>query len=123
LLYAAIAIVGILVFVWGVREVVKSKVWRRVADLFRRRRPASIVEFYDRMLRILASKGMVRQPHQTPLEFAFAVGMPEAVSVTEKYNRVRFGVKDLSQQEIAEIGDYLLRLSDGSASYWDQNLR
>ena len=107
LLYAAIAIVGILVFVWGVREVVKSKVWRRVADLFRRRRPASIVEFYDRMLRILASKGFIREPHQTPLEFACAVGMPEAVSVTEKYNRVRFGEKDVSSSESDEIEYWL----------------
>ena len=107
LLYAAIAIVALLVFVWGVREVVKSKVWRRVADLFRRRRPSSIVEFYDRMQRILASKGMVRQPNQTPLEFAFAVGMPEAVSVTEKYNRVRFGEKDVSSSESDEIEYWL----------------
>ena len=107
LLYAAIAIVALLVFVWGVREVVKSKVWRRVADLFHRRRPASIVEFYDRMLRILASKGFIREPHQTPLEFACAVGMPEAVSVTKKYNRVRFGEKDVSSSESDEIEYWL----------------
>ena len=110
-LYVAIGIVAILVFVWGVREVVKSKVWRRVTDLFRRRKPASIVEFYDRMLRILASKGLVRQPHQTPLEFAYAVGVPETVNVTEKYNRVRFGEKDISSSESDEIERWLEEIS------------
>jgi len=111
-LYAALAVVAFLVFVWVVREIVKSKVWRRVADLFRRRRPASIVEFYDRMLRILASKGLVRQPHQTPLEFAYAVGMPEAVNVTEKYNRVRFGDKYLSTSEAGEVECWLVSLEE-----------
>ncbi|HEY2847726.1 MAG TPA: DUF3488 and transglutaminase-like domain-containing protein [Pyrinomonadaceae bacterium] len=107
LLYAAMAIVALLVFVWGLREVVKSKVWRRIADLFRRRKPSSIVEFYDRMQRILASKGFIRQPHQTPLEFACAVGMPEAINVTEKYNRVRFGEHIVSSSESDEIEHWL----------------
>jgi hypothetical protein len=86
------------------------KVWGSIADRFRRRRPASIVEFYDRMLKVLASKGYIRQPHQTPLEFANAVGMSEAVSVTEKYNRVRFGEKYLSESEESEIESWMTQL-------------
>jgi len=93
------------------RDIVKLEVWRRIADWLRGRRPASIVEFYDRMLKILASKGLVREPHQTPLEFAYAIGMPEALSVTEKYNRVRFGEKDLSLSESDQIEAWLTDIS------------
>jgi protein-glutamine gamma-glutamyltransferase len=95
---------------WLARDIVKLKVWGSIADRFRRRRPASIVEFYDRMLKVLASKGYIRQPHQTPLEFANAVGMSEAVSVTEKYNRVRFGEKYLSESEESEIESWMTQL-------------
>ncbi len=59
------------------------------------------------MQTVLASKGFTREPHQTPLEFAFDVGMPEAVKITEKYNRVRFGEKRLSHDESAEIESWL----------------
>jgi hypothetical protein len=59
------------------------------------------------MVRILASKGLVREPHQTPLEFAYAAGMSEAVKITEKYNSVRFGEKGLSTEESAAIEDWL----------------
>ena len=51
------------------------------------------------------------EPHQTPLEFAYAVGMPEAVNVTEKYNRVRFGEKDLSLAESDQIENWLKDIS------------
>ncbi len=62
------------------------------------------------MQKVLASKGFVRAEHQTPLEFAFALKMPEAVSITEKYNRVRFGEKDLSKDEAEEIESWLKEL-------------
>ena len=113
--YSAVFIAAILLFVWIAREIVKLKVWRRVADWLRSRKQHSVVEFYDRMQRILASKGLVRQPHQTPLEFAYAVGMPEAVSVTEKYNRVRFGEKYLTVAESDQVNEWLkeLETTDG----------
>jgi len=97
------------------RDIVKLEVWRRIADWLYGRRPASIVEFYDRMLKILASKGFVRQPHQTPLEFAYAVEMPEALNVTEKYNRVRFGEKGLSLSEADQIEGWLTDISTAEA--------
>jgi len=55
------------------------------------------------MQRVLAAKGFRREAHQTPLEFAFALQMPEAVAITEKYNRVRFGEKSLSGEEIDRV--------------------
>ena len=62
------------------------------------------------MQKVLASKGFTREPHQTPLEFAFALKMPEAVKITEKYNRVRFGEKNLSKDEAQEIENWLKNL-------------
>ena len=62
------------------------------------------------MQRILASKGFVREPHQTPLEFAYVVGMEEATKITEKYNRVRFGEKYLTASESDRIDQWLEEL-------------
>jgi transglutaminase-like putative cysteine protease len=101
--YLAGAVFIVLLFVWLYRRVVKLEVCRRLLNWARRKQGPSIVEFYDRMQRVLASKGFTRQPHQTPLEFAYAVGLPGAVRITEQYNRVRFGEKDLTDLEAAEI--------------------
>ncbi len=50
---------------------------------------------YQRMLRLLARRGLVRQPWETPEEFARAIGRPELASpvreLTALYNRARFG--------------------------------
>ncbi len=110
LVYLAAAVLGILLFVWLYRKVVRLKVWRRLWDRLFARRHASIVEFYDRMQRVLINKGFKREPHQTPLEFAFAVGISEAVNITRKYNGVRFGKKNLSSDEADEIETWLKEL-------------
>ncbi len=101
--YAVATGVLLMMFVWLRRRVVKSKVWNLIRGRIFRGRRRSIIAFYEKMIRLLEERGFVREPHQTPLEFAFAVGMPEAVTVTEKYNRVRFGGKDLSEDEQNEI--------------------
>ena len=101
------AVLGILLFVWLYRKVVSLKVWQRLWDRIFGPRHASIVEFYERMVRVLAEKGFTRDPHQTPLEFAYAVGAPEALKITEKYNHVRFGEKSLSGTEANEIETWL----------------
>lgn len=113
--YIIAAVIGILLLGWLYRKVVKLKVWGRVWDRLFAKRHASIVEFYDRMQLVLGEKGFTRAPHQTPLEFAFAVGMPEAVSITEKYNGVRFGEKELSKKEADQIEGWLqeLETTDG----------
>ncbi len=104
-------LVIVLLFVWLYRKVVNLKVWGRLWDRLFGRRHTSIIAFYERMVRLLEEKGFVREPHQTPLEFARVIGMPEAVKVTEKYNRVRFGEKALSQREEKEIEDWLESVS------------
>ena len=106
-LFLAAALVGLLLVGWLYRKVVKLKVWRNALEWLFARRRATIVEFYERMQTVLADKGFTREPHQTPLEFAFAVGMPEALKITEKYNRVRFGEKHLSVDEQHAIESWL----------------
>jgi hypothetical protein len=106
------AILGILLLVWLCRKIVKLKVWSKLWDRLFARRHASVVEFYERMQTLLAGKGFVRMPHQTPLEFAYATGIPEAVNVTDKYNRVRFGEKDLSETEAGDIENWLTEISN-----------
>lgn len=107
-LFAFIA--GLLILQWLYRRVKKLEIWRKFADWWKRKKQKSIVEFYERMQRVLATKGFRREAHQTPLEFAFALNMPEAVSITEKYNRVRFGEKNLSNDEAQEIENWLKNL-------------
>lgn len=109
--YLLAAAISAVLLVWLYRKALKWKVWQWLMDLLYRRRRASVVEFYDRMQRVLANKGFTRELHQTPLEFAFALGMPEAVKITEKYNGVRFGEKELSREEAHEIEDWLEEIS------------
>ena len=98
---------GGLLFVWLYRKVVKSKVWLTLRERILGRRRVSIVEFYGRMLSVLESKGFKREPHQTPLEYAYALRIPEVVRLTEKYNDVRFGEKSISTAEADDIENLL----------------
>lgn len=108
--YVAAAVFGVLLLVWLIRKTIRLSILGSLWDRFLRKRHASVIEFYERMQRILAEKGWVREPYQTPLEFASASGLPQAVSITEKYNRVRFGEKDLSSNEADEIESWLDQL-------------
>jgi hypothetical protein len=112
--YGVAVLAGIIFGYWFFRRLLKYiksfQIWHSLIDWLKRRKQKSIVEFYERMERVLASKGLNRQSHQTPLEFAFALNIPEAVSITEKYNRVRFGKKNLSNDEVREIESWLEKL-------------
>ncbi|HEY0461187.1 MAG TPA: DUF4129 domain-containing transglutaminase family protein, partial [Pyrinomonadaceae bacterium] len=105
--YLIAFITGFLVLQWLYRRAKRLELWRKFIDWWQRKKQKSIVEFYERMEKVLANRGFERQSHQTPLEFAFALGMPEAVQITEKYNRVRFGEKNLSGEESREIENWL----------------
>ncbi|CAN5728074.1 DUF3488 and transglutaminase-like domain-containing protein [soil metagenome] len=112
--YLLAAILGVIFIVWLYRKIRRLAVWQRIYAWLKFRNETTIVEFYERMQKVLASKGFTRAAHQTPLEFAFALNMPEAVRITEKYNRVRFGEKNLSRDETQEIEDWLHRLENNS---------
>jgi transglutaminase-like putative cysteine protease len=112
--YLAAAILGVILLIWLYRKIIKLQIWHKIFLWLRRKNETAIVEFYERMQTVLASKGFRREPHQTPLEFAFALKMPEAVRITEKYNRVRFGEKNLSKDETQEIENWLKDLEEGN---------
>jgi transglutaminase-like putative cysteine protease len=68
---------------------------------------SSRVDFYRRLMAALEKRGARREPSQTPLEFASAVGIDEARAITHAYNRVRFGAEHLSASERKEIEQLL----------------
>ena len=74
----------------------------------------SAVEFYERLTRVLAARGIKRTPDQTPMEFAADVGLIEALTITETYNRVRFGAEKLSAAEVRNIEELLAKAEQES---------
>jgi hypothetical protein len=72
----------------------------------------SAIEFYERMTRMLAARGINRAPDQTPLEFATSTGVSEAVIITAAYNRVRFGAEELSSSELRQIETFLSKAEE-----------
>jgi transglutaminase-like putative cysteine protease len=68
---------------------------------------AAVVEFYERMTKALATRGLSRRADETPLEFAETIGTPEVLAITRAYNRVRFGAQDLTGDEAAEVERHL----------------
>lgn len=80
------------------------QVWPRKSEL-----ETSRVEFYERLIALLEKRGIRREPHQTPLEFAGTVGIPDAIQITKAYNRLRFGIEELSASELREIDRTLAR--------------
>lgn len=73
------------------------------------------VDFYERLLAILARRGLRREAHQTPLEFALLAGADEAALITSAYNRVRFGNQPLTALENRMLEQALDRLERGTA--------
>jgi len=103
-------VLGVLAVYLMFKRISRLSFWHKISFWFKKNNEATIVEFYEKMQKILADKGFLRNPHQTPLEFAFTLNLPEAIKITEKYNRVRFGDKNLSQTEAQEIEDWLKTL-------------
>lgn len=93
--------------VWLVRRV-RRVGWRLAFSLRRvNQTRASVVEFYERMIRALAARGFERAPSETPLEFAAASNIPEVMKITRAYNRVRYGGRDLSTTESSSIEEWI----------------
>jgi transglutaminase-like putative cysteine protease len=109
MLVAIIALIAV-GFVWLVRRLRRHGFWR----IFKRRevegKATSVVEFYERMTKTLAARGLKRSAGETPLEFAEATDLPEALKITRAYNRVRFGEENLSATEKTQIEDWLKRM-------------
>ncbi len=74
----------------------------------------SAIVFYERMITLLAKRGVERSPEQTPTEFAASVGLNGALTITSAYNRVRFGSERLSSTEHAQIERILREMEQGT---------
>jgi len=70
----------------------------------------STILFYERLTALLARRGMERDSHLTPLEFAGSLDFQPALTITQAYNRVRFGRQPLSPAELREIEQTLKQL-------------
>lgn len=70
-------------------------------------RTYSSVQFYERLISLMEQRGMSRDRHLTPLEFAKTLDSNEALLITRAYNRVRFGNERLTATERRSIEDAL----------------
>lgn len=93
------------ILIWFLVRRVRRFGWRWGLSLSRRKLngDASTVVFYERLLALLARRGVKRDPDLTPLEFASNLGFEPALAITRAYNRVRFGGQQLSRAELKEI--------------------
>jgi transglutaminase-like putative cysteine protease len=91
-----------------------KRIWRwvnaRGADSEAEGRTYSSVQFYERLMSLLEQRGMLRDRHLTPLEFAQTLNSNEALLITRAYNRVRFGGERLSANEKKEVERALFAL-------------
>jgi hypothetical protein len=88
--------------------------WRR--RLAKREYRQSAVLFYEQMLAIARRAGLVKQPYQTPVEFALASGLSPIHEITTLYNRVRFGGAQLDESETSRVSDLLRELKQSVRS-------
>ena len=91
--------------------------WHRLFILPTRRRRLrrrdyrqSAVLFYEQMLAIARRAGLIKQPYETPVEFAVASGLSPIREITILYNRVRFGGGQLDESETRRVTDLLAEL-------------
>lgn len=79
--------------------------WRQAFSISGRSAVAdsSAIDFYQRLMALLARRGMQRESYLTPLEFAGSVDLSAVLAITRAYNRVRFGGEQLSAGELREI--------------------
>jgi transglutaminase-like putative cysteine protease len=100
-----------------------KRVWRlmrgRSLDAEGEGRTYSSVQFYERLISLMEQRGLSRDRHLTPLEFAQTLKSNEALLVTRAYNRVRFGGQRLSAIEKREVERALFAL-EGSTGLQDQ---
>ncbi|HKQ50767.1 MAG TPA: DUF3488 and transglutaminase-like domain-containing protein [Pyrinomonadaceae bacterium] len=108
-LVAVLAVVGLVLLV---RRIRRLGLWRFFSRVREEEARGSVVEFYERMTLALGARGLKRAPGETPLEFASATGLPEAMQLTRAYNRVRFGDARLTASERAEIEEWLSRMEE-----------
>jgi transglutaminase-like putative cysteine protease len=109
ILFVVVGLGGLIVIALVARRV-RHYGWRRGLEVWRSGSESSRVDFYERLVALLERQGIKREPYQTPVEFAFAVGNSEAAAITKAYNRVRYGGSRLSASEVSQIDAWLSEL-------------
>ena len=73
-------------------------------------RAYSNVQFYERLTSLMEQRGVSRDKHLTPIEFANTLRSNDVMVITRAYNRVRFGGEKLSPTERKEVERALFAL-------------
>ncbi|CAN5694755.1 hypothetical protein BH20ACI3_BH20ACI3_31290 [soil metagenome] len=116
-IFLALGLLSVLVTVIFVRALRLG--WRRGLTISRGtgEPKTATVDFYQRLMDLLAQRGVSRLSDETPLEFASNLGSKETLAITRLYNRVRFGSQQLSTAELREIDQTLVALEGKERSY------
>ncbi len=96
-----------MLFVLGIKKLRRSSIKTLFVRAFTRKNSRSMVEFYEQMTALLAQRGIVRHPHQTPAEFAKESKLAEVSQITELYHQVRFGERELSPRDREQVAVWL----------------
>ena len=83
--------------------------WQRRSRARKDHRTSAVL-FYEQMLTIASRAGLIKEPHQTPLEFAAASRHDSIREITDIYNQVRFGGLQIGAGESRRISELLERL-------------
>jgi hypothetical protein len=90
------------------------KIWLLMRGGFRNssedEKTYSSVQFYERLISLMEQRGLARDKHLTPLEFASSLKSSDAILITRAYNRVRYGGQRLSATEKKEVERALFAL-------------
>ena len=109
-----VAIAAIALFLIALFALFGKRIWlwthRGSPDSFEDGRTYSSVQFYERLVSLMEQRGLLRDQHLTPLEFANTLKSNEALMITRAYNRVRFGREKLTATEKREVERALFAL-------------
>ncbi len=92
---------------------VTTIILRRFKRYLRNRKAAATdaaAVLFEKMESLLKRYGITRQEHQTPMEFAVASGIPEAVELTDRYQYHRFGGRELTKNEALEFESLIAKI-------------
>ena len=116
---ALLAWAGAVLAVWWMMQAFlrrgRSAAPRRTAGAVRAR---AAVAFYNELLQALSRRGFVRKPGQTPREFAALVlrhggqAFQAVLVVTEVFESVRYGGREISQEEFNRLQEALDHLRE-----------
>jgi transglutaminase-like putative cysteine protease len=110
---------GITAFAFALLLILFGKqIWRwsrtRLVHATADGRAYSNVQFYERLISLMEQRGVSRDKHLTPLEFANTLRSNEVMVITRAYNRVRYGGQKLSATERKEVERALFALEGNS---------